>query len=214
MNTLLFVDDDDTYRVVLTRELSRSGYSVSAFRDAESALRGLDGLQPDVALVDLRLPGMDGIELLARLLERVPGLPVVMNTGHGAVPDAVHAMRQGAFDFLTKPASLDIVEQCLARATRHRELTLENERLRELIQRKDGGTEILGQSPAIADLRALVSRIAKSDASVLILGENGTGKELVAQRLHEESPRHDHPFVVINSGAMTRRANGRMVAPT
>jgi DNA-binding NtrC family response regulator len=202
LSTLLFVDDDDTYRLVLTRELSRSGYSVSAFRDAESALKGLDGLQPDVALVDLRLPGTDGIELLARLLERVPGLPVVMNTGHGAVPDAVRAMRQGAFDFLTKPAALDIVEQCLARATRHRELTLENERLRELIQRKEGGTEILGQSPAIVDLRALVSRIAKSDASVLILGENGTGKELVAQRLHEESPRHAHPFVVINSGAI------------
>jgi DNA-binding NtrC family response regulator len=198
---VLFVDDDETYRRVLAKELSHSGFEVASFADAEGALAALERKQPDVALIDLALPGMNGLQLLDRLLERVPGLPVVLLTGHGAVPEAVRAMRHGAFDFLTKPVALDVLEQCLARAARHRELVLENRRLRDLVQR-GGGTEILGDSPAMVELRALVTRVAASDAGVLITGENGTGKELVAHRLHEESPRHEHPFIVVNCGAI------------
>jgi len=200
--TVLFVDDDETYRRVLSKELVHSGYSVAAFADAESALAAQDGVQPDVALIDLNLPGMDGLQLLERLLERAPGLPVVLLTGHGAVPEAVRAMRRGAFDFLTKPVALDVVEQCLARAARHGELVLENRRLRELVQRGGGGTELRGDSPAMVELRALVSRVAAAAGNVLVVGENGTGKELVAHRLHEESARRDHPFIVVNCGAI------------
>jgi two-component system response regulator HydG len=203
--TVLFVDDDETFRKVLARELEHAGYRVHAFPDAETALAGATDADPDVALVDLRLPGMDGMDLLERLSAASPGLPIVLLTGHGAVPEAVAAMRRGAFDFLTKPAPLDRVEQCLERACRHRDLTRENARLRELVQRSDdgsGGTEILGSSALMHALRALIARVADSDANALIVGENGTGKELVAHRLHELSPRSEHPFVVVNCGAI------------
>jgi len=200
--TILFVDDDETYRKVLSRELEHAGYRVEAFPDGAAALKGLERRRPDVALVDLMLPGIDGIALIERFAAVDPALPIVMITGHGSVPEAVEAMRRGAFDFLTKPASLDRVEQCLERACKQRDLMLENARLRELVQRTGGGTDLLGSSSAMSDLRALITRVAASDANALIVGENGTGKELVAHRLHEQSQRSEHPFVVVNCGAI------------
>ena len=199
---VLFVDDDPTFRKVLERELRAFGYVVEAFPAAEPALGRLAAFEPDVALIDLRLPGQDGMDLLKRLIRHDPQLPVIVLTGHGAVPDAVAAMRLGAHDFLTKPASLDVLETSLQRAVEHRDLLLENLRLRNLVGGSEASPEIVGSSRAAEALRRMVGKCAQSQANVLILGENGTGKELVARSLHQSSPRHERPFVVVNCGAI------------
>ncbi len=199
---VLFVDDDPTFRKVLERELRGFGYSVESFPEAEPALARVGAFEPDVALLDLRLPGQDGLELQKRLIRLDPQLPVVLLTGHGAVPEAVAAMRLGAHDFLTKPASLDVLEASLKRAIEHSDLLLENQRLRNLVDGRQTSPEIVGRSPAAEALRLMVRKCAQSPANVLILGENGTGKELVARSLHESSSRRDRPFVVVNCGAI------------
>ncbi|MCC6672687.1 MAG: sigma-54-dependent Fis family transcriptional regulator [Planctomycetes bacterium] len=199
---LLLVEDDATLRRVLARELAAFGFAVAAYPSAEEALAALGDAQPEVALVDLRLPGMDGLTLLQRLRATDPDLQVVVLTGHGAVPDAVQAMRLGAHDFVTKPTSLEVIEQTLRRALETRALVLDNRRWRRLAASEEDPAGILGESPAIQELRGLVERVAGSDTNVLIQGENGTGKELVARSIHLRSARRDGPFVVLNCGAI------------
>jgi DNA-binding NtrC family response regulator len=201
---LLFVDDDNALREVLKRELEDFGYTVTAFPEPFAALEHLGRETADVALIDLRLPGIDGLELLRRLRALDETLPVVMLTGHGAVREAVEAMRHGAHDFLTKPVSLEQLERVLERATQARDLLQENRRLRRLAG-ADGGagaSEILGDSAEIGTVRELLARIGPSDAPVLVTGESGTGKELVARALHAASPRAAKPFVVVHCGAI------------
>jgi DNA-binding NtrC family response regulator len=198
---LLFVEDDDTLRFVLERELRGMEYEVAGFAAPQAALAALDDERLDAALLDLRLPGMSGIELMGELLRRLPGLPVVFLTGNGTLREAVAAMRAGAFDFLVKPAPLDELELTLRRAVEHGELLRQNRLLRGLAYR--GTTaEILGESPVMVELRHAIPRIAASDAGVLIYGESGTGKELVARAIHDHSPRRAAAFVVVNCGAI------------
>jgi len=199
---VLFVDDDNTLREVLKRELEDFGLQVHAFAEPFAALEHLARSPVDVALIDLRLPGMDGLELLKRLSEIDEALPVVMLTGHGAVREAVEAMRRGAHDFLTKPVSLEALERILTRACGQRDLMQENRRLRRLTDTDEERVEILGESASIRALRELITRVAPSDASVLVVGESGTGKELVARALHSHSPRAARPFVVVHCGAI------------
>ena len=198
---LLFVDDDETFRTVLARELSAFGYEVIACADAEAALSKLADERVDVALIDLRLPGMDGHELLGSIQESAPKLPVIVLTGHGSLPHAVNAMRHGAFDFIAKPAALDELEIVLQRAVEHSGLRRQNQRLRQLIAR-DVAPDILGDSDAIRDLRNSIALIGRSEANVLISGESGSGKELIARALHDASSRRDGAFVVVNCGAI------------
>jgi DNA-binding NtrC family response regulator len=199
---VLFVDDDNSLREVLARELEDFGLAVSAFAEPRAALEHLAGHPADVALIDLRLPGMDGLELLQRLRSIDEALPVVVLTGHGAVREAVEAMRQGAHDFLTKPISLESLERILTRACVQRDLLQENRRLRRLTDTDGIEARILGDSQPIRGLRELIERVAPSGASVLVLGESGTGKELVARAIHALSPRAERPFVVVHCGAI------------
>jgi two-component system response regulator HydG len=199
---VLFVDDDHTLREVLKRELEDFGLEVSAFAEPAAALEAVARAPADVALIDLRLPGMDGLELLKRLRALDEALPVVMLTGHGAVREAVEAMRRGAHDFLTKPVSLEALERILTRACAQRDLLQENRRLRRLTDTDEGEARILGDSAPIVALRELIERVAPSAASVLVLGESGTGKELVARAIHARSPRAARPFVVVHCGAI------------
>jgi len=199
---LLFVDDDNALREVLKRELEDFGYAVSAFPEPFAALEYLAREAVDVALVDLRLPGIDGLELLRRLRALDEALPVVMLTGHGAVREAVEAMRHGAHDFLTKPVSLEQLERVLERASQARDLLQENRRLRRLAGTDAEASDILGDSPEIASVRELITRIGPSAAPVLVSGESGTGKELVARAIHAASPRAAKPFVVVHCGAI------------
>ncbi|TAJ07561.1 MAG: sigma-54-dependent Fis family transcriptional regulator [Planctomycetota bacterium] len=198
---LFLVDDDETLRHVLARELAGFGYEVRAFASADGVVAAVLERGPDALLVDLRMPGMDGLELLRALREADADTQVVLLTGHGAVPEAVEAMRRGAHDFLTKPVRLEVLEQVLRRAVERRRLVLENRRLRDALA---GGAErpLLGRSPAMAALGAAIERVARSHAAVLVQGENGTGKELVARRLHQLSPRATGPFVAVNCGAI------------
>jgi len=198
---LLFVDDDDTFRSVMGRELSALGYEVTACSEAQSAIACLHRERMDVALIDLRLPGMDGLELLSAIRELSPRLPVIVLTGHGSFSHAVQAMRQGAFDFIAKPAPLDELELALERAVEHGGLRRQNQRLRQLISR-DVAPDILGESPVIDELRKSIGLMGRSDANVLISGESGSGKELVARALHDASPRQKGAFVVVNCGAI------------
>ncbi len=199
---VLFVDDDNTLREVLRRELEDFGLEVHAFPEPLAALEHLARQPVDVALIDLRLPHMDGLELLRRLHEIDEALPVVMLTGHGAVREAVEAMRRGAHDFLVKPVSLEALERILTRACGQRDLMQENRRLRRLTDTDEGEVRILGEAAPTRALRELIERMAPSDASVLVLGESGTGKELVARAIHAKSPRAARPFVVVHCGAI------------
>lgn len=198
---LLFVEDDDTFRGVLTRELDGLGYTVTARADAEGALAFAAENTIDLALLDLRLGGTSGIELLGSLKQLAPGVPVLFLTGQGSMPDAVEAMRAGAFDFLVKPTPLDELELVLGRALEHGRLLRQNERLKSLDGRNKA-KHLLGESAVMRSLRDAIPRIAQSDASVLIQGANGTGKELVARAIHEASPRSEEAFVVVNCGAI------------
>jgi len=198
---LLFVEDDDTFRGVLTRELEGLGFVVTARADAEGALAFAAENTIDLALLDLRLGGSNGIDLLGSLKEIVSDVPVLFLTGQGSMSDAVEAMRAGAFDFLVKPTPLDELELVLARALEHGRLLRQNQRLKGL-EGRDEPKHLFGESPSMRALRDSIPRIAQSDASVLIQGENGTGKELVARAIHQSSPRSEEAFVVVNCGAI------------
>jgi DNA-binding NtrC family response regulator len=198
---ILLVDDDDTLRRVLARELQQLGFAVAAAADAHDLGARIDTERPDVVLLDLKLPGIDGHAALAKIRELDPELPVVVLTGHGSVEDAVRAMQAGAYDFLQKPTRTAILEQTLRRASERRALRMENTRLRRIAE-AGKSPELLGDSEAMHDLRARIARVAHSDASVLIMGENGTGKELVARAVHAQSARHEQSFVVVNCSAI------------
>ena len=200
---VIFVEDDATLRRVLGRELSAAGFDVHSFGSAEEALAQAVALQPQVGLLDLRLPGRNGLELLRELREAVPGVECVVLTAHGGVPDAVEAMRLGAHDFLVKPTHLDVVSQVLRRAAEKAELVHENARLRRAAASHEDHLGMLGTSSAMQELRRLVQRIAATDSAVLITGEQGSGKELLARNLHALSRRHDRPWVVVNCGAIS-----------
>jgi two-component system response regulator HydG len=198
---LLFVEDDDTFRSVLERELRGFGHEVLSCSSAEDALTSLHKERFHLVLLDLRLPGMTGLEML-QLIKKVDAkLPVVFLTGHGALPDAVEAMRAGAYDFLVKPVPLDELELVLQRAIDHRSLLHRNRLFRSLVNREIA-SDIVGQSPVIRKVRSSIGRIAASEANVLVSGENGTGKELVARAIHTASPRSEAAFVVVNCGSI------------
>jgi DNA-binding NtrC family response regulator len=198
---VLFVDDDDTLRRVLTRELEERGFAVTSRPSAEGLERALEEDPPDVVLLDLRLPGADGLSALRALRERDPDAQVVVLTGHGSIEHAVEAMRQGAHDFLTKPVRLDVLEQTLERAAQMRRLVQSNVRLKRAVRGTSAAT-LLGECAAMVELREQIARIAPSEGAVLIEGEHGTGKELVARALHEAGPRAEQAFVVVNCGAI------------
>jgi two-component system C4-dicarboxylate transport response regulator DctD len=199
---VFLVDDDETLRKVLARELGERGFAVTSFASAEGVLAGLRDEAPDVVLLDLRLPGVDGIELLRQIRAADAEAQVVVFTGHGSVAQAVEAMQRGAHDFLTKPVRLDVLEQTLRRAAEKRALLVDNRRLRRVLGDSAGPHAILGTSAEVSALRDNVERVARSDRNLLIQGENGTGKELVARNVHELSARGEASFVVVNCGAV------------
>ncbi len=198
---LLFVDDDDTLRKVLARELSARGFQVEAFASSEGVLESVQSRPPQAVLLDLFLPGVGGIELMRRIRALDASQAVVVLTAHGSVEQAVEAMRAGAQDFLTKPVRLDVLEQTLLRAAETHGLFESNERLRRAAS-VDPPAPILGSSALVCALRADIERIAQSAGSLLVQGEHGTGKELVARHVHAKSPRANEPFVVVNCGAL------------
>jgi two-component system nitrogen regulation response regulator NtrX len=196
---ILIVDDEPNVRSSLTSVLTDEGHEVDAVGSGEVAIETLQGADYDVVLLDIWLPGIDGLEVIERLRRDGCVAEVVMISGHGSIDAAVKATKLGAFDFLEKPLSLDRVLLVVGNAIRQRTLERENLRLRAEISE---GVDIIGESAGILELRRLVDRAAPSKGRVLIFGENGTGKELVARRIHALSRRHDQAFIEVNCAAI------------
>jgi two-component system, NtrC family, nitrogen regulation response regulator GlnG len=194
------VDDDSSIRWVLERALSQAGIDNESFADGDQLLQRISGEQPDVIISDIRMPGIDGLELLSHINSAHPDLPVIITTAHSDLDSAVASYQQGAFEYLPKPFDLDEVVAITERALAHaRENKHEPAPLAEIPQ-----TEIIGEAPAMQEVFRAIGRLAHSNITVLINGESGTGKELVAHALHRHSPRAASPFIALNMAAIPR----------
>ncbi len=197
--TILVVDDEEAILATLRGALEDEGYEVASAGSGEEALDGLDAADPDVVLLDVWLPGIDGVEVLQKLRERDPDLPVIMMSGHATIETAVKATKLGAYDFIEKPLNLDRLLLTIEHAVRARRLSEENRYWRE---RWGRSPDLIGESPAVRELKEQIRVVGPTRASVLITGENGTGKELVARAVHRASRRRDGPFVEVNCAAI------------
>ncbi len=196
---VLLIDDERAIRLAGAQTLELAGFAVETRDSAEQGLALLSADWPGMVISDVRLPGMDGLALLKRLRDIDPDLPVVLITGHGDIAMAVQAMKDGAFHFIEKPWPADHLIEVVRRALETRRLVLENRALRAQLA---GAGSIIGRSPAIERMRQTIAAIADTDADVLVLGETGCGKELVARALHDQGGRRGQPFVALNCGAL------------
>lgn len=200
---VLFIDDEAAIREAVQQWLELSDLSVHTCARAEDALALLDAGFAGVVVSDVRMPGMDGLALLARVVALDPELPVIMVTGHGDVPMAVSAMQQGAYDFIEKPFTPERLLGSVQRALEKRRLVCENRALRRQMAQQDGiEAQLLGSAPAMVELRRQILELAPTNVNVLIRGETGCGKERVARCLHEFGPRSGKPFVAVNCAAI------------
>ncbi|EGH73576.1 sigma-54-dependent transcriptional regulator [Pseudomonas syringae] len=203
LNSVIVVDDEAPIRQAVEQWLTLSGFEVQVFARAEECLAHLPEHFPGVVLTDVRMPGMSGLELLTRLQGADRDLPVILLTGHGDVPMAVEAMREGAYDFLEKPFSPETLISNLRRALEKRQLVLENRRLHEQADARTRlDATLLGVSPGMQTLRRQVLELAQLPVNVIIRGETGSGKELVARCLHDFGPRAARPFIALNCAAI------------
>ncbi|MDY0747816.1 nitrogen regulation protein NR(I) [Paucibacter sp. R3-3] len=199
MKSIWVVDDDHSIRFVLEKALAREGLPVRSFSNARDMLAALDeGDSPQVLVSDIRMPGGSGLELLAKVKERLPGLPVIIMTAYSDLDSAVSAFQGGAFEYLPKPFDLPRAVELIRRA--------QEESQREAVSEEAAAQvpEMLGQAPAMQDVFRAIGRLSQSNVTVLITGESGSGKELVARALHKHSPRADGPFVAINTAAIPK----------
>jgi DNA-binding NtrC family response regulator len=198
--TILIVEDEDKLRRVMQLQLSSSGYEIEQAATAEEALPKLD--RASLVITDLKLPGMDGLQLIEHIRRQSADLPVVLVTAFGTVENAVAAMKSGAADVVTKPFSLDHLLAVVQKALEMRALRDENRKLKEELGVRFGFDNLIGRSPAMQEIFATVSRVAQTRATVLLAGESGVGKDVIARAIHFNSPRRDRPFVKINCTAL------------
>ncbi len=198
MKPIWVVDDDQSIRFVLEKALAREQFAVRAFANARDVLAALDDDEPQVLVSDIRMPGGSGLDLLAKIKQRLPGLPVIVMTAYSDLDSAVSAFQGGAFEYLAKPFDVPKAVELIRRAV--------EESLREAVasERPGDTPEMLGQAPAMQDLFRAIGRLSQSNVTVLITGESGSGKELVARALHKHSPRANGPFVAINTAAIPK----------
>jgi two-component system, NtrC family, nitrogen regulation response regulator GlnG len=198
MNTVWIVDDDDSIRWVLERALAREGFTVRSFGAAKEVLAALETAQPQVLVSDIRMPGQSGIELLQAVRLKAPAMPVIIMTAFSDLESAVAAFQGGAFEYLPKPFDLPKAVELIRRAL------LENERDAAAEDVPDAAEDMLGQAPAMQDVFRAIGRLSQSGATVMITGESGSGKELVARALHRHSPRSKAVFVALNTAAIPK----------
>jgi len=199
---LLIIDDERAVREVC-REVAQSlGFNTAVADSAEHAYRMLDTQGTDVVLLDLRLPGAGGLEALRQIKERRPEAAVIVVTGYGTVQSAVQAMKHGAYDYVTKPFSMEELRLLLDRVSAHLKLKTENRILREKVKSKQGFGSIIGRAPEMEKLYRIIAKAAHSNHPVLIMGESGTGKEMVARAIHYSGPYRDKPFIPVDCGSL------------
>ena len=202
MAHLLLVDDEESLRSVVAERLTDHGFEVVQAADGESALTALDGFAFDVIVSDLRLPGVDGRQVIAAALTRYPGIVAIVVTGYGTVKDAVDIIKRGAADFISKPFQFDELMHVLTNALEQKRLKSENAYLHQQLDERFGLGSMVGKSAAMRALFQLIETVAPTPATILISGETGTGKEMVARAIHQTSPRHRERFVAINVSAI------------
>jgi DNA-binding NtrC family response regulator len=199
---VLFVDDEKPLQELMRSELPRLGHEVSICPDGKTALKMLEKSTFDAAILDLRMPGMTGIEVLEYLKKVSPDTEAVVLTGHATMETAIEAVRLGALDYMTKPCKLAQIEAVLCKVAEKRELKHKNLALQTRVQAAEGPSILVGKSPAMFAVHRLIDTVAPTDSTVMILGETGTGKELAARTLMQKSKRADMPFVPVNCGAL------------
>ncbi|WP_108447245.1 sigma-54-dependent transcriptional regulator [Halomonas denitrificans] len=201
---VMIIDDEAHLRITAGQTLELAGYAPQAYDSAEAALAALPPDFPGVVVSDIRMPGMDGMALLREVRSRDPDLPVILITGHGDISTAVEAMREGAWDFLEKPFPGERLVEMVRRGVDKRRLSLENRALKAELEAQQSapGPRLVGRTPAIQRLASMVQRISQVETDVLLFGETGAGKDLVARAIHERSRRGGRPFVAINCGAV------------
>ena len=199
MAKILIIDDERAIRNTLKDILSYESHEVDLAIDGFEGLEKVSANKYDIVLCDIKMPKMDGIEVLSEIMAKGLDIPVVMISGHGTVETAVEAIKKGAFDFIEKPLDLNRLLVVIRHATEHRDHIAEIKVLKQKLNRK---YEMVGESPAIKHIKEIIERVAPTDARVLIQGENGTGKEIVSRWLHEKSNRKDGPFIEVNCAAI------------
>jgi len=200
--SILVVDDDEIFKKMICRELSFLGHSVSTSSSGEEAVKTIEENKPDVVLLDIKLPGIDGIETLKVLKEQSPTTEIVMLTGHGTIDNAISSMKTGAYDYLTKPCRLDELTNVIQKAYEKVRLLRRNNILESELVRRDAFTEVIGESHLFRETLDMAVKVAGTNCTVLIQGESGVGKELIARLIHHSSPRKGKPFVVVDCSSL------------
>lgn len=200
--SILVVDDEKVVRESLTKWFREDGYQVESAENAAEALKKMQAKKWDILLLDIKMPGMDGMELHQRIRDLDSSATVIFITAHATVDSAVKALKNGAFDYVTKPVDPDYLSHLISNAVKQRELLNENVRLKEQVTELEKSTDIIGKSPQMQRIFKLIESVAQTDTTVMIRGESGTGKELIARAIHNNSERRYFPLVTLNCGGM------------
>ncbi|MBU0575964.1 MAG: sigma-54 dependent transcriptional regulator, partial [Proteobacteria bacterium] len=197
-HNLLVVDDEAVIREGMRRILASQGYHVETSASGRTAIEIIQEQDFDVVITDLKMPGMDGIEVLKTIRILQPEVPVIIITGYSTVDTAVEAMKNGAFDYIAKPFTSDLIIEKVQKAINHKTMAMESYSIKRALGAGHGFDDFIGESVEMQKVYRRIMQVAPTDSTVLITGESGTGKELVARAIHKNSPRHDHPFVVVD----------------
>ncbi len=199
---ILVVDDEASHRKMIEAVLSAEGYEVAQAEDGREAISAIEYRFYDLIIMDVRMPNVDGIEALQKIKHISPDIPIIIMTAYASVGTAVEALKSGAYDYLIKPLDIDELKILVDKALRYKQLEQENLYLKERLQDRFDFSSIIGRSPAMKKLFETMALVAPSEATVLIVGESGTGKELIANAIHQNSPRKDMPFIKVNCAAL------------
>lgn len=201
--TLLIIDDEKNIREGLGANFEMEGYNVKLAENGQQGLEFISKGDIDLVITDLKMPGISGEEVLRKVTTETPGIPVIVLTGHGSIDSAVDAMRNGAYDFLTKPLNLDQLTMIVKRALQARELSLQHKQLKKEVEKDMAFDKMIGKSAEMQKVFEMIKKVASSKASVLITGESGVGKEVVADAIHKLSPRKDHQCIKVHCAALS-----------